>query len=94
VAGFQRDGYLVVRRLFSISEMADITRWTDEVQRWPETPGRHMMYFELGRRQPHTQPDGECPALSRWLPAFATSARLQGACGNCSEKPPWFSRTR
>jgi hypothetical protein len=26
--------------------MAEVKRWTAEVQSWPETPGKHMMYFE------------------------------------------------
>ena len=46
VAAFQRDGFLVAPGLFSKDEMKHITAWTDEVEAWPETPGRHMMYFE------------------------------------------------
>jgi len=46
VADFKRDGFLVVRGLFDTAEMKNIEAWTDEVEAWPETPGRHMMYFE------------------------------------------------
>ena len=46
VADFKRDGFLVVRELFDAAEMQDIAAWTDEVEAWPETAGRHMMYFE------------------------------------------------
>jgi hypothetical protein len=46
VATFRRDGFLVVRGMFGRDEMADIAAWTDEVEAWPETAGRHMMYFE------------------------------------------------
>ena len=46
VADFKRDGFLVVRGLFDAAEMQDIAAWTDEVEAWPETAGRHMMYFE------------------------------------------------
>jgi len=46
IADFKRDGFLVVRGMFSAAEMKDLARWTDEVESYPETPGKHMMYFE------------------------------------------------
>jgi 2-aminoethylphosphonate dioxygenase len=46
VARFHRDGFLVVPRLFGAAAVRDIGAWTAEVQAWPETAGRHMMYFE------------------------------------------------
>jgi hypothetical protein len=82
VARFRREGYVVVPRLFGRAEMTDICRWTDEVQRWPETAGRHMMYFERSR-------GGEriLNRMENVLPyhegfrALATGTKLQGACG-------------
>jgi hypothetical protein len=82
IAGFHRDGYLFARGLFSPAEVADIRRWTDEVQRWPETPGRHMMYFEqdstgerLLNRMENIVPYHE------GFRRLAFGAKLQGACG-------------
>ncbi len=46
VTAFRELGYIVVRQLFSPAEMADMEAWTDDLQAWPETPGKHMMYFE------------------------------------------------
>ena len=46
IDAFHRDGYLVVRGLYSGAEMTEIEAWVDDVGGWPETPGRHMMYFE------------------------------------------------
>ena len=46
VEDFQRDGFLVYRELFNSSEIAELTRWTDEVMSYPEKPGEYMMYFE------------------------------------------------
>ena len=46
VEEFQRDGYLVYRGLFDAHEIADLTRWTDEVMAYPEQPGKYMKYFE------------------------------------------------
>ncbi|MBT8047033.1 MAG: phytanoyl-CoA dioxygenase family protein [Xanthomonadales bacterium] len=43
---FQRDGYLVVRGMYSPEEIANISAWTGEVASWPEVPGKYMMYFE------------------------------------------------
>lgn len=87
-AVFARDGYVVVRGLFDAAEVADIRRWTDEVQRWPETAGRHMMYFE------HTA-DGE-RLLNRmenvlpWHAGFrglAGGRALLGACAQLFGEP-------
>lgn len=81
VEAFHRDGYLVARGLFTPAAVADIRRWTDEVQAWPETAGRHMMYFEQA---------GDARLLNRMenvLPyhagfrALATGPQLQGGCG-------------
>lgn len=46
VANFHRDGFVVVRGLYSAEEIRQISDWTDEVAAFPETPGKHMMYFE------------------------------------------------
>ena len=46
VAQFHRDGYLLVRGMYSKEEVADISRWTNEVAGSPEEPGRDWKYFE------------------------------------------------
>jgi len=46
IDAFYRDGYLVFPSLYSAEEMGEIAAWVDEVGNWPETPGKHMMYFE------------------------------------------------
>jgi len=43
---FLRDGFLVVRGMYSPEETAAISEWTDEVAARPEVPGQYMMYFE------------------------------------------------
>jgi len=51
---FHRDGFLVVRSLYSQDEIRQISDWTDELAASPEQPGKIMMYFETshdtGRR--------------------------------------------
>ena len=49
VETFHNDGFLVVRGMYDAAEMARIAQWTDELERWPETPGKHMMYFETSQ---------------------------------------------
>ena len=45
-----RDGFLVVRSMYSPEEMEEISRWTDEVATSPEKPGHYMMYFEASKK--------------------------------------------
>jgi ectoine hydroxylase-related dioxygenase (phytanoyl-CoA dioxygenase family) len=46
IAQFDRDGFLLVRGMYSPQEVAAISEWTDEVASRPETAGKFMMYFE------------------------------------------------
>jgi hypothetical protein len=46
VEQFGRDGFLVVRGMYSAKDVAEITRWTEEVAASPEQPGRDWKYFE------------------------------------------------
>jgi hypothetical protein len=48
ISEFSRDGFLVVRGMYSPAEIEVIDRWTNEVANAPETPGKYMMYFEPG----------------------------------------------
>jgi ectoine hydroxylase-related dioxygenase (phytanoyl-CoA dioxygenase family) len=50
VERFHRDGYLVVRGLYSGAEIRQVSEWTDEVANFPEVPGKTMMYFETSSR--------------------------------------------
>jgi hypothetical protein len=43
---FHRDGFLLVRGLYSSEEMKDISQWTNDVAGSPEKAGHYMMYFE------------------------------------------------
>lgn len=52
IAGFERDGFVVVRGLFGADEMQRVSRWSDEVESWPEIPGKYMMYFENSLLEP------------------------------------------
>jgi ectoine hydroxylase-related dioxygenase (phytanoyl-CoA dioxygenase family) len=47
---FHRDGFLLVREMYSAEEMKEISQWTDGVAGSPETPGHYMMYFEASKQ--------------------------------------------
>ena len=46
IGAFHNDGYLIVPGFYSAAEMTEIAAWVDDLGSWPETPGKHMMYFE------------------------------------------------
>jgi 2-aminoethylphosphonate dioxygenase len=52
IAAFQRDGYLLRRGFFDPNEVADITRWTEELAEAPEEAGRHWVYREASLLDP------------------------------------------
>ena len=43
---FERDGFLLIRNAFKPKEIDQVVSWVNEVQDYPEVPGKHMMYFE------------------------------------------------
>jgi 2-aminoethylphosphonate dioxygenase len=52
IASFQRDGYLLLRGFFNRDEVAEITRWTEELASAPEEVGRHWVYREASLLDP------------------------------------------
>ena len=49
---FERDGFITVRGMFGRDEMARISNWADEIESWPEAPGKYMKYFEQSLKEP------------------------------------------
>ena len=46
VARVRHDGYLVVRNFVNAGQLAELLRWTAELQEAPEVSGRHWVYHE------------------------------------------------
>uniref|UniRef100_A0A0G4GKA0 Uncharacterized protein n=1 Tax=Chromera velia CCMP2878 TaxID=1169474 RepID=A0A0G4GKA0_9ALVE len=46
VESFRRDGYLLLKDLIGPKCKAKLSEWTDEIERWEETKGMWMQYFE------------------------------------------------
>ncbi len=49
---FDRDGFIVLRGFYSPEEMRRIRAWVDEVQHWPDAPGRWWRYYEPSLNEP------------------------------------------
>ncbi len=45
IKNFKRDGFILIKGLYNVDEIKNITSWTEEVSNYPETPGKYMMYF-------------------------------------------------
>jgi hypothetical protein len=43
-----RNGYLWLRGFLAPDEVTAVTRFTEEIAGWPDTPGRWMRYYEAG----------------------------------------------
>jgi 2-aminoethylphosphonate dioxygenase len=43
---WQQHGFIELNNFFSLSERDDIIKWTNDIEIWPETPGKWMKYFE------------------------------------------------
>jgi hypothetical protein len=46
IGAFRRDGFLVLRGLFSSTDVGDQKRWIDEIATRPPEAGRQMVYYE------------------------------------------------
>jgi hypothetical protein len=89
-AAFRRDGFVVVPGLFTADEMSAIAAWTEDVQAWPETPGRHMMYFEESGSEAGRRILNRIENVLPFHAAFnrlATGPNMQGACGQLFGEP-------
>jgi ectoine hydroxylase-related dioxygenase (phytanoyl-CoA dioxygenase family) len=43
---YNRDGYLIVRGFYNEAEMEQIIAWVEEVQGYPDAPGKYQRYYE------------------------------------------------
>jgi hypothetical protein len=90
IASFQRDGFVVVLGLFGAGEIDQVEAWSEEVHDWPETPGRHMMYFEESSSHPGQR---ILNRIENVLPyhggfkALAVGPKMQGACSQLFGEP-------
>jgi hypothetical protein len=85
---FREQGYVVVPELFSKSEIGPVTQWVEEVEAWPETAGKWMMYFEQteDKQRLLNRIENMLPYHKRFN-ALAAGEKMQGACGQLFGEP-------
>ena len=44
--GYEKDGFLILKKFYSKDEIQQIEKWTAEIASKSEQPGKQMMYFE------------------------------------------------
>ena len=49
---WRRHGWVWLRDVLDQREVAELTRWTDEIAALPETPGKWMRYYERRKSAP------------------------------------------
>ena len=52
IKSFHRDGFLIVRRFYGGEEIDEITRWINEIQAFPDAPGKYQRYYETSQVEP------------------------------------------
>ncbi len=46
IESYNRDGFLIVRGFYNEDEIKQIIEWVDEVQAYPDAPGKYQRYYE------------------------------------------------
>jgi hypothetical protein len=87
-ADYDEAGYLVIRQAFSPQDMDRIDRWSDELLRLPEAPGRHWVYWEKDLRDPDHRIVSRIENISPFHPGLAQVSRaLAGLCAQLFGEP-------
>jgi hypothetical protein len=85
---FRRDGFVMVRGLFDPAAMGQITAWTDEVEAYPDAPGKYMKYFE----ESQLQASGPAQPNLRLLNRLENFAPYHGPFGDLTRSPAVLAR--
>ena len=86
---FRRDGYVVVRGLFDAGRIEALRANVDELERWPEAPGKYMKYFEdrlTDGRRILSRVENFCP-YHRALDALVKSPGMLGTVSQLFGEP-------
>lgn len=90
LADFKRDGFVIVRGMYSAGEMRDLARWVDEVASRTEEKGRQMLYFEDSLLEPGKRVLSRIEKFSdyhRSLKDFVTADRMIGRAAELLGEP-------
>lgn len=51
LAGFEKDGFLIVRNMYSLEETQTLSQWIEELVQRPPQAGKEMVYYEDSLRE-------------------------------------------
>ena len=78
---FNRDGFVIIRGLYSNEELREITAWTEAVANYPEVPGKWMKYYEQSQLHPGKRILSRMEDIEPFHPGFSrlfTTNKMQG----------------
>mmetsp|Transcript_10985 Transcript_10985/g.13297 ORF Transcript_10985/g.13297 Transcript_10985/m.13297 type:complete len:471 (+) Transcript_10985:302-1714(+) len=61
---WDKNGYLLLKDLLSAELKEKVINWVSDIQQWPETPGKHMCYYEKSDKECKDN-DDDCLMLCR-----------------------------
>lgn len=82
---FRRDGFLVIRGLYDRREIAEVSRWIDELAARPAEPGKEMVYFEDSLKEKGKRILSRIEKFSDFHPAFRGFILDEKMTGRASE---------
>jgi 2-aminoethylphosphonate dioxygenase len=91
IDAFRRDGFLVLRGLFSPADVGDQERWIDEIATRPPEVGRHMVYYEDSLKEPGARVLARIEKFSEYhagLGGLVADPRLIGPIGDLLDEVP------
>ncbi len=87
---FQRDGFLVIRQMYSVEEIETLSSWIDELAQRPPSAGKEMKYFETNLLQKDKKILSRIEKFSDFhegLKSFITNPKMTGRASEILGEP-------
>jgi ectoine hydroxylase-related dioxygenase (phytanoyl-CoA dioxygenase family) len=91
IDAFRRDGFLLLRGLFTSADVRDQERWIDEIATRPPETGRQMVYYEDSLKEPGARVLARIEKFSEYhagLGGLVADARLVGPIADLLGEDP------
>jgi ectoine hydroxylase-related dioxygenase (phytanoyl-CoA dioxygenase family) len=90
IQAFERDGLVMVRGFYEDQEVAQISRWVDEIQAYPDAPNKYQRYYEDSLIAPGYRLLNRMENFSPYHEGFAQlfhESKLEGAISDLFGEP-------
>jgi ectoine hydroxylase-related dioxygenase (phytanoyl-CoA dioxygenase family) len=90
IQAFERDGLVMVRGFYEDQEVAQISRWVDEIQAYPDAPNKYQRYYEDSLIAPGNRLLNRMENFSPYHEGFAQlfhESKLEGAISDLFGEP-------